>query len=591
VQQRTAAFLLTALMAGCGGSVVVPQQNALPALRIARITREPQATANVSIRIPQHPRHRAHYISVNSTTMKLTANGKLIGSFRLWVKTKYCILIDGARQCTFTVGVPAGKVTFGVALYDARNAVLSRAKIVKTIEAGRAAQIALVLEGVIKRISVTLQSPNPNAGVAAKIPVYLTAFDASGAAIVGPGNYSVPVKMIDTDKMGATSISPTRVSAPGTPVTLTYTGKSMFSATIGATASGATVDPAQFVPTPHVFASFSATGVGPASLLAITSGPDGNVWVTTTQGAGGIDAIVRLTATGTPAVFDHANTPALTDDSAYDAIVEDSAGNVWFTENNANQIGEIPRGTAPGGTVREYGVTGLGTFCPEKIVAGNNSDLWFTSNCSNLIGNITTAGTLTGPAFAEAAGNNQSLLLSKIDGKLYVVDRYDQAIDRYAISGHSVGSPQIATVPDNTIRGTAWPNYNLSGIAQTSDGQLWFSNDTCTPNTIGAMTPFSTASIREYTSATGSDEPNAMVVAPDGNTIFLALANHPQIERVENNGPGVAPTLDLYAVETRTPNDVFQSSVGIVIGPNGNLWIAGGGTGYTSAPNVLEMAY
>lgn len=591
MHQRIVVFLLAALLAGCAGNGVVPRQNAPAAFGVVRPAREPQATASVSIRIPLRKRHRAQYVSANSTTMKLTANGKLIGSFKLWLKSNYCSLIDGARQCTFTVGVPAGKVTFGVALYDAKDAVLSRGTIVKTIESGRAAQIALVLEGVIKSIQVTLQSPNPNAGVAAKIPVYVTAFDASGAAIVGPGKYSVPVKMIDSDKTGATSIGPATVGAPGTPVTLTYTGKSLFSATVGATASGATVDPARFVPTPYVFASFSAAGVGPASLLAITSGPDGNVWVTTTQGSGGIDAIVRFTASGTPTVFDHANTPTLTDDSAYDGIVEDAAGNLWFTENNANQIGEIPRGTAPGGTVHEYSVSGLGTFCPEKIVAGNHGDLWFTSNCSNLIGNITTAGAITGPAFSAAVGDNQNLLLSKIDGKLYVVDRFNQAINQYAISGHSVGAPQVATVPDITIRGTAWPNYNLSGIAQTSDGQLWFSNDTCTPNTIGVMTPFNASSIREYTSVTGSDEPNAMVVAPDGSTIFVALANHPQIERVQNNGKTAAPTLSLYAVETRTPNDVFQSSVGIAIGPNGNLWMAGGGIPYTSAPNVLEMAY
>jgi streptogramin lyase len=102
---------------------------------------------------------------------------------------------------------------------------------------------------------------------------------------------------------------------------------------------------------------------------------------------------------------------------------------------------------------------------------------------------------------------------------------------------------------------------------------------------------FSASAIHEYTSLTGCADPNMMVVAPDGNTIFLCLGNYPAIERIENNGVGVAPTLTDYAVNTQTPNDVFQQTIDITIGPNGNLWTAQQTTGTLSPPNVLEMAY
>jgi hypothetical protein len=69
--------------------------------------------------------------------------------------------------------------------------------------------------------------------------VTVTAKDASGATIVGPGNYSPAITLTNSDTSGHTSLSATSVTAPGQTITLNYDGSpKVASLTIGATVSG-----------------------------------------------------------------------------------------------------------------------------------------------------------------------------------------------------------------------------------------------------------------------------------------------------------------------------------------------------------------
>ncbi len=210
------------------------------------------------------------------------------------------------------------------------------------IAAGTLAIIPLTLTGVVHSISVSLQDSALPAGTAGTTPAYVTALDASGAAIVGPGNFNAPVTLSDSDTSGTVSLSTTTVTAPGAKVTLAYSGHSIVQATIGASAAGvppANVMAAIFAPAPRVFASFTLpnTLAANTAAYAIAAGPDGNLWVTT---QGGSNAILKMTPAGVFTAFVGGTWPNLTADE-YEGIAPGPDGNVWFTENSTKKIGRI----------------------------------------------------------------------------------------------------------------------------------------------------------------------------------------------------------------------------------------------------------
>jgi hypothetical protein len=95
--------------------------------------------------------------------------------------------------------------------------------------------------GVVAKIAVTATGlATLTVGTAATLGLTVTAQDADGNTIIGAAPFASPVTLTDSDTSGATSLAPGSVTAPGTAVTLTYTGAtlSVSSITIGATAAG-----------------------------------------------------------------------------------------------------------------------------------------------------------------------------------------------------------------------------------------------------------------------------------------------------------------------------------------------------------------
>ena len=66
------------------------------------------------------------------------------------------------------------------------------------------------------------------------------------------------------------------------------------------------------------------------------------------------------------------------------AITAGPNGNLWFTESGANKIGQI----TPSGTISEFSVP-TSASDPEGITKGPDGNLWFTENGANKIGQIT----------------------------------------------------------------------------------------------------------------------------------------------------------------------------------------------------------
>jgi virginiamycin B lyase len=128
--------------------------------------------------------------------------------------------------------------------------------------------------------------------------------------------------------------------------------------------------------------------------VGITTGPDGNLWFTEFT----VDKIGRITPAGVITEFALPAAPAGSPatpaaQSTPRGVTEITVGpdsNLWFTEENANQIGRI----TPDGTVTEFPLVGVNNY-PTSIVSGPDKNLWFTEVGTGKIGRMTTAGLVT----------------------------------------------------------------------------------------------------------------------------------------------------------------------------------------------------
>ncbi len=115
--------------------------------------------------------------------------------------------------------------------------------------------------------------------------------------------------------------------------------------------------------------------------VRITTGSDGNLWVTESVG----DKIARVTPGGAITVF-----AVPTKNAMPWGIAAGPDGNLWFTENGSSKIGRI----TTSGVITEFSL-GQSGLCPFDIVAGSDGNLWFTEDTASILGRITTGGIIT----------------------------------------------------------------------------------------------------------------------------------------------------------------------------------------------------
>ncbi len=130
--------------------------------------------------------------------------------------------------------------------------------------------------------------------------------------------------------------------------------------------------------------------------VMITSGPDGNLWFTETTWAGPniTSRIGRITPTGTVTEFSIPNANSYSQGGGgylYGtgfgpiAITNGPDGNLWFTGIFGK--GKVGRST-PGGTITEFSLSSANSVS-YGITTGPDGNLWFTGS-GNQIGRITT---------------------------------------------------------------------------------------------------------------------------------------------------------------------------------------------------------
>ncbi len=305
-----------------------------------------------------------------------------------------------------------------------------------------------------------------------------------------------------------------------------------------------------------LFSAGITAGSGPEDIV---TGPDGNLWFTQ-QETDEIGRINPRTGAITEYLVPTANAGPF-------GITVGPDGNLWFTELAANRIGRINpwtgtitefyAGISPGGKCQPSISTGAGPF---GITAGPDGNLWFTEFCGDRIGRITRTGTITefstglSPGVScrpgIAPGTFPAWITAGPDRNLWFTEFCENKIGRI--------NPKTGTITEFSTGLSA--DSGPDGITTGPDGNIWFAQEI--GNEIGRINPW-TGTITEFsTGISPSAGPIKITSGPDGKLWFT-----------EDSGPGLAQVNPWTGTITELPalaSGTFP--VGITAGPDGNIW-------------------
>jgi virginiamycin B lyase len=276
--------------------------------------------------------------------------------------------------------------------------------------------------------------------------------------------------------------------------------------------------------------------------IDITSGPDGNLWFT--ENAGNKIGQFNLT---THVVTEFAlPTPS----SSPLGITSGLDGNLWFTEQGSNQIGVINPTTH---AIHEFPVPTTGSGV-SGITRGPDGGIWFTESYSNQIGLINPTSHVIAEFLVPTANSDPWGITSGPDGNLWFTERDSNQIGLIDPTTHVIAEFPIST-------GGRGPE----GITTGPDGDLWFTESRS--SRIGQINP-TTHAIADFPIPTSAGFPNEITPGPDGNLWFPEST-----ESVSEIGQ-INPTSHAI-VDFPTPT-AHSGPFGITTGPDGNLWFAEG---------------
>jgi streptogramin lyase len=271
-------------------------------------------------------------------------------------------------------------------------------------------------------------------------------------------------------------------------------------------------------------------GSGP---VGITAGPDGNLWFTENAA----NQVGRITPAGAVREF-----PILTSGSDPAGITAGPDGNLWFTEFFGNKIGTM----SPAGSLLAETPILTTNGNPAGITAGPDGNLWFTEAQGGRIGRITPAGAVS--EFALAAGSRPTAIAVGPDGHLWFTEAGADRVGRISTAGVVTSEFLIPTA-----------NSDPEGIAAGPDGALWFTETA--GNHIGRISTGGT--ISEFAVPTAGSSPQRIALGPEGNLWFTEAAGG-QVGRITPAG----------SVTEFGGLSAGSAPQGITAGPGGTLWFA-----------------
>ncbi len=326
----TLSCVVVAACSGGGGRLVPATQNTAAPAKAA-------ANASFTIHVPSKTAGtsaKPQYVSPSTTQVSISVNGGAAVVAPLSPTASGCTSASNGFTCTVIVAAPVGTDTFVISLLDADSNVLSTLSVSESVASGAANNFGIVLGGVVASLTLTLATSSPVAnGSAQQIALTVNGLDADGNVIAGPGNYNAPITITDSDTSGTTSLSvggstpatTISVTAPGSSVTVNYTGAALPSgATFTASVSGTSVTPESVKLTP-------TSGTSTTVTLAISGSPAALAYSTGTSG------------TWTP-VPSGATSFALSGTTAYGVayMCGTGSGNVVFVQATTAELSTVP---------------------------------------------------------------------------------------------------------------------------------------------------------------------------------------------------------------------------------------------------------
>lgn len=578
-----ALLVLPACGGGGGGSTsAVPAATATAA---AQGTLGPMGAVAFSLTVPSagsgaSSARAPKFVSPSTASMVVSLQNAAtpLATIDLSPTSPGCASVPGGTQCTTTAPAPVGNDTFVVTTYDGAGGsghLLSTATLGATIAANQTNTVSLVLNGVVAAASVLLGSTSVLVGNATSVAVTVVGYDSAGNVIIGPGNYSAPVALTNSDTSGATTLSTNSVVAPGTNVTLRYTGGSLNGATITPHVGATAGTPATFTATGYAFANYAIPAGDSNNINVLAAGPgDGNVWYATYAAIGKMSPLGQATeyTNGLPTASIYALAPGtggvtwFADDSGDIGSIS-TAGTVTpavsysaypsCSSNGKNNGDAHARSTKQVETAACSGINAM--------IAGPDGNVWFADDDA-MIGNVTPGGAVSEwditalPGWPGGTSEPEQVAFGP-DGNLYVAD-YAGFIARVTLSG---GAPAAIT----TV--TLASNCGTNTIAAGPDGNIWF-GDSCA--NIGTIPPgnFTSGGMLMWSvyGVTGDGYLSNMVATPgsvwftdDNSAVYrlsglagVSASTSPAITPVN---PFSSPSADPYA---------------LAVGPDGNLWVA-----------------
>jgi streptogramin lyase len=264
--------------------------------------------------------------------------------------------------------------------------------------------------------------------------------------------------------------------------------------------------------------------------LAVTTGPDGNLWEVDSSAG----KIMKISPTGTVlAQYQAADLVG----SSGSGIVTGSDGNLWFTEDGSSGTNKIARIT-PSGSITQYALSSS-TDTPDQITVGSGGSLWFGESDGNAIGRITTSGVITQFAIPTQDAEVHSVTTGP-DGNVWFAETGSDKVGRITPAG---------VITEYTLPSGGRPDNITSG----PDGNLWFTDTR--DDALGVVTP--AGAISEYSLPDSDALPEAITTGPDG-AIWFTYADSSGTTFL---GQFIIPTTPVAPANLTAPTPTNQAPV------------------------------
>jgi hypothetical protein len=509
------------VLTACGGGSSVPHSAASGPTTVTFKIDKPLGTSAANRRSPK-------YISPATTalTIDVKQNGSSIGGYpvtaQLTPTSNGCSSTLASTLCQVTLPLAPGSYTATLTTADANNTTLSAQTISFTIVAGQNNVVPLILSGIPYAIGVTTGgyavTGSASSGLTlygtATQPILVSAFDADGNIIIGPGAPAFSASVLSGNNW---TVNAPATTAPNT-VTITPPGTNGSGATIAVTAvypdstctqTGA-VCARTFSITNHIQTLFVATqdaGIdeafppGQPTILAalgstpeaVALGPSGNLFIATS-----ITGVAELLPpyTGAPVTIANGVQDPL-------ALAFDAGGDLFVADSYDSTVREYapPYTGSPLVTLPGSSVWGL-------AVDPSSGNLFVPSESSHNV--LVYAPPYTGTPTTITAGIDAPFKVA-LDGAgdLFVLDVGNGWVTEYAPP--YTGSP-IATITSGVV--------SPAGLAIDGTGKLFVANEGGNNVTIYAPPYTGTPAV------VGSGTFNPFAVALDGaGNLYVANIN------------------------------------------------------------------